>query len=250
MINFLSQIKIYDIFDILIISCIIYYIILLIKGTKTIQILKGIFFLFIITFLSQLFHLNTLNWILEKIFAIGIISLVIIFQPELRNLLRKLGTEQILPFSTLHSMQINQILEAVNYLAENKIGSLIVLEKTTPLGVYAKSGCEIDGIIDKRLLISIFYPNNLLHDGAVIIRQNRIASAGCILPINPSSEKDYLGTRHLSAINLSEETDAIVIVTSEETGRISLAQEGKIYEGITIEELRKKIEIAFPQTKE
>lgn len=243
--NFFSRIRVYDIFDIAIISILVYYVILFLKGTKAIQLLKGIFILFIVMFFAQIFHLNTVNFILEKVFTIGLIALVIIFQPELRNMLRKLGTEQLLPFSTIHPPEINQLLETVKYFSENTIGSIIAMERTTPLGNYVESGCKIDGIIDKRLLISIFAPNNPLHDGAVIIQHNRISAAGCILPVETQLVSSIWGTRHLSALKLSEETDALVIVTSEEKRKISLAQEGKIYEDIEVETLREKIEKTF-----
>ncbi len=243
--RYIQQITFSDIVDIIIISCLIYYLILFLRETKAIQLLKGILILFVITFFAQLFRLNTLNWILERVFAIGIIALVIIFQPELRNVLRKLGTEQLLPFSTLHLSQINQLLEAVKYFSENKIGSIIVLERTTPLGSYTESGTKIDSNIDKRLLMSIFNPASPLHDGAVIIQHNRISAAGCILPVEEVAERGFLGTRHISAVKLSEETDALVIVTSEETGKISIAEEGKLYEGVSLEELRRKIERNF-----
>ncbi|RKY31142.1 MAG: TIGR00159 family protein [Candidatus Omnitrophota bacterium] len=241
----IHQITFSDIVDIIIISCIIYYLIIFLLQTKGFQLLKGILILFIITFFAQFFHLTTLHWVLEKVFALGMIALVIIFQPELRNVLRKLGTEQLLPFSTLHLFQINQLIEAVKYFCENKIGSTIVLERTTPLGSYTESGVKIDSNIDKKLLISIFNPGSPLHDGAVIIRHNRISAAGCILPVEEVKERGFLGTRHISAIKLSEETDAIVIVTSEETGKISIAEGGNLYQDISIEELRKRIEKSF-----
>jgi len=243
--NFFSSIKVSDIFDIAIISAIVYYIILFIKETKTIQLLKGIFILFIVMLFAQILNLTTLNWLLEKIFALGILALVVIFQPELRNMLRKLGTEQILPFSSIHSKEMNELIEAVKYLSENKIGCLIAIEKKTPLTSYAETGSKIDAIIDRRLIMSIFYPDNPLHDGAVIIQNNRILAAGCILPVEPEKYGNYLGSRHLAALKLSEETDALVIVVSEETGEISLSEEGKLYQDISPEKLRRKIEESF-----
>ncbi len=235
--------------DICIVSVLIYYLIIFIRETKAVQLLKGILLLFLITFVAQAVHLRTLNWLLEKIFAIGMVALVVIFQPELRNVLRKLGTGRLFPFSTLHPPEVAELIEAVKVMAQQRTGSLIVLERTTRLGTYAETGCLLDSCIDRRTLITIFHPGSPLHDGAVIIHENRIAAAGCILPMDSRPKQNHWGTRHLSALKLSEETDALAIITSEETGRISLAVQGKIYENLSVPELKQKIEQAFQYQK-
>ncbi|HOL67915.1 MAG TPA: diadenylate cyclase, partial [bacterium] len=154
-----------DVCNIAIVSVLIYYLILFIRETKAIQLLKGIFILFLITLLAHTLHLTTLNWLLEKIFAIGILALVIIFQPELRNVLRKLGTGRLLPFPTLHPPEVTELLEAVRNLAERHCGSIIVLERATPLGTYVETGCPVDSVITRQVLTSIFNPGSPLHDG-------------------------------------------------------------------------------------
>jgi len=237
--------RIADVLDVVLVATIVYYAILLVRETRTIQLIRGMLVVLVVTFLAQVFRLGTLNWILEKVLALGVVALMVIFQPELRNLLRKLGTEQIMPFSTLQVPEIAQLLDAIRHFSEHRVGSIIALERTTPLGGYAESGRKIDGAVGRDLLAAIFFPGNPLHDGAVIIQHNRISAAGCILPMEPRPVGGLLGTRHLSAMKLSEETDALVVVTSEETGRISIAQEGKLNEGIGLDELRGRLERLF-----
>lgn len=243
--SILGNLRWTDAVDMLLVSVVLYYSILLIRETKAIQLLKGILVLFVITFLSQLLHLTVLNWLLERVFALGIVAVVILFQPELRRALRKLGTDQILPFPSIRRTDVGEILEAVRLLAESRIGSIIALARTTPLGSYAESGSRIDAAVERRLLMSLFYPGSPLHDGAVLVERDRILAAGCILPVQAQPDAGHLGTRHLAGLRLSEETDALVLVTSEETGKISLALEGRLYEGIGIQDARQRIESMF-----
>lgn len=234
-----------DIVDIILVSILIYYAIVFIRETKAIQLLKGILVLFLLTLVAYTFHLTTLNWLLEKVFAIGMVALVVIFQPELRNVLRKLGTGRFLPISPLRAGEITELLEAIRSLSEHHLGSIIALERTTRLGTYVETGCPLDCIIDRRVVMAIFNPASPLHDGAVIIQDGRLAAASCILPLDDRPKQNCWGTRHLSALKLSEETDALVIVTSEETGKISFAVEGRMYENLSLSELRTKIEQGF-----
>ncbi|OMF22089.1 TIGR00159 family protein [Paenibacillus sp. FSL H8-0548] len=236
-----------DIIDIGIVSYIIYKIILLVRGTRAVQLLKGIFILVAVWALSTWFNLYTLKWLMNQMFTFGIVSVLIIFQPELRRVLEQLGRGKL--FARSYSLdrdivneQIDGVIKAVRFMAERKIGALIVFERTTGLTELIESGIRMESRITSELLINIFTPNTPLHDGAVIIRSNQIMAAGCYLPLseNPFISKE-LGTRHRAAIGVSEVTDAISVTVSEETGQISLSLGGMIVRDINEESLISKL---------
>jgi len=236
-----------EIIDILIVSYVIYKLILLLRGTRAIQLLKGIFVVVLTWALSFLFHLNTLQWLMNQMFTYGVMALIIIFQPELRRALEQLGRGKLFSRSTIdEDVQVNrrigEIVKTVNTLSRRKIGALVVFERETGLSDYVESGIPIGAEISSELLINIFIPNTPLHDGAVIIRQNQLMAAGCYLPLseNPFISKE-LGTRHRAAIGMSEVSDAISVVVSEETGQISLAINGQIVRDIKEESLISKL---------
>ncbi|WP_139990773.1 diadenylate cyclase CdaA [Paenibacillus paridis] len=236
-----------DIIDVGIVSYIIYKMILLVRGTRAVQLLKGIFILVAVWALSTWFNLYTLKWLMNQMFTFGIVSVLIIFQPELRRVLEQLGRGKL--FARSYSLdrdvvneQIDGVIKAVRFMAERKIGALIVFERTTGLSELIESGIRMESRITSELLINIFTPNTPLHDGAVIIRSNQIMAAGCYLPLseNPFISKE-LGTRHRAAIGVSEVTDAISVTVSEETGQVSLSLGGMIVRDINEESLISKL---------
>ncbi|WP_223070417.1 diadenylate cyclase CdaA [Paenibacillus caui] len=235
-----------DIIDVLAVTYIIYHLILVVRGTRAIQLLKGIFVLVIIWALSTWFNLYTLKWLMNQMFTFGVLAVFIIFQPELRRGLEQLGRGKLFSRNAADeeefSRAISHIIKAVNYLSRRKIGALIVFERETGLNEYVESGISMQSVISSELLINIFIPNTPLHDGAVIIQGTRITAAACYLPLseNPFISKE-LGTRHRAAIGISEVGDALAIVVSEETGQISLAMDGQVVRDINEESLISKL---------
>ncbi|WP_166246153.1 diadenylate cyclase CdaA [Paenibacillus turpanensis] len=253
--NWQSFIK--DVVDIAIVSYIIYKLIILVRGTRAVQLVRGIVVLLAVWALSYYFNLNTLKWLMNQTFTFGLVGVLIIFQPELRRALEQLGRGKLFARNSHEEYQevnarLSSIIKAVNYLAKRKIGALIVFERDTGLGDYMETGIPLESKITSELIINIFIPNTPLHDGAVIIRRNLIMAAGCYLPLseNPFISKE-LGTRHRAAIGMSEASDAICVVVSEETGQVSLVLNGQIVRDIKEESLISKLfEELKPQPKE
>jgi len=223
-----------DVLDIFLVSIIVYYLLKFLLGTRGWQILLGLLFLLILWLIAKILNLTTLSWIFDNIWAIGFFLIIVIFQPELRRALAKLGEGG--PFSSFFLSRkkiIDEVIRASTFLAERKIGALIVFERNIALENYTEGCVKIDSDISLELIISIFIPQTPLHDGAIIIKDQKIASARCFLPltINPYIDKN-IGTRHRAALGISEETDAVAIVVSEERGEISLAVEGKLHRNL------------------
>ncbi|MFD0961064.1 diadenylate cyclase CdaA [Paenibacillus chungangensis] len=236
-----------DIIDVGIVSFIIYKMILLVRGTRAVQLLKGIFVLVATWGISTWFNLYTLKWVMNQMFTFGIVTILIIFQPELRRVLEQLGRGNLFSRSsslerTVISESIEEVIRAVQYMAQRKCGALIVFERQTGVSELIESGTSMESRISSELLINIFTPNSPLHDGAVIIRGSQIMAAGCYLPLseNPFISKE-LGTRHRAAIGVSEVSDALSIVISEETGQVSLSLNGMIVRDINEESLISKL---------
>lgn len=236
------------IIDILLVSYVIYKLIMLLRGTRAIQLLKGIMVIVAAWLLSTFLELRTLQFLMSQAFTYGVLAIIIIFQPELRRALEQLGRGRL--FSRTHAFAddqavtqlVTEINKAAQYMAKRRIGGLIVIERNTGLSDYIETGTEISGKVSSELLINIFIPNTPLHDGAVIIRKNSVMAAGCYLPLseNPSIDKD-LGTRHRAAIGMSEVSDAVSVVISEETGAISLAVNGELYRDLKEEVLKEHL---------
>jgi len=242
-----------DIIDIFIVSFVIYQLLLWFKGTRALQLVKGAFLVLGIYLFSNFLGLQTINWLLQKLTTIILIVLIIVFQPELRRMLERLGRGKLMSklfFTGNHGTgTIQVIMRAVEQLSEQKYGSIIVLERESGLEEYIESGVSIDGKLTPELLVSIFNKHSLLHDGALIIQGNRIIAASCLLPLSDSRLIDTkLGTRHRAAIGLSEQADAVVIVTSEETGVISIAENGVLTRYLNKQNLEKKL-LAIYQDK-
>jgi diadenylate cyclase len=237
-----------DLIDIGIVAYVFYKIYMLIKETRAKQLVKGIVILLVVTQLSEWFQLHVMNWILINTMTVGLIALLIVFQPELRRALEYIGRTKLLSKSMqdLEYQQleniVDEMMESISSLSRQKIGALIVIEKDTGLSEIAESGTILDADISRGLLINIFMPNTPLHDGAIIIRNNKILAAACFLPLsdNPSLSKD-LGTRHRAGVGISEKSDAFVIMVSEETGAISVAQHGKLSRFLDTKTLKTRI---------
>jgi diadenylate cyclase len=210
-----------------------YRILAFFEGTRAFQVLKGVIILVVAFLIAQRFELNTLEWLLTKFFAISIVGVLIIFQPELRRGLARLGQQHLFTLTLKKEEMeelIREICQAVEVLSRRKNGAIIALERTNILRTYAESGIRIDSRVSSELIRSIFMPLGPLHDGGIIIQGERIVAAVCVFPLseNPNFSKT-LGTRHRAAVGLTEQTDAICIVVSEETGKISLAVDGKLF---------------------
>ncbi|MCD6413079.1 MAG: diadenylate cyclase CdaA [Elusimicrobia bacterium] len=240
-----------NIVDIAATAVLIYLIFTLLKETRAIPILKGIFILLGLTIASRLLKLGTLSWILSGAWVIGVIAVVIVFQPELRFLLAKLGSGKVAGFLfRIKPDWIEAIIETLKEAREKSWGALIVIQLNIGLKNYIETGVKIEGAVSSEILISIFNPTSPLHDGAVIIKGDKILAAGCILPLTMEEiASRILGTRHRAAIGISEVSDAWAIVLSEETSSISLARGGKLARNISVEELRKEL-IALYREKE
>ncbi|WP_029521167.1 diadenylate cyclase CdaA [Persephonella sp. IF05-L8] len=243
LIGLIKSIRINDIIDILIVATIIYYLLKFIIGTRGWQILIGLFILLSIWLVAKILHLPTIEWIFDNLWSIGIFILIVVFQPEIRRGLAKLGERGLFRYSLLSKKKaIDEIIRAATFLAERKIGALIVFERNIDLENYTEGCVKLNAEISLELLISIFIPQTPLHDGAVIIRDQEIVSARCFLPltINPNIPQN-IGTRHRAGIGISEETDAVALIVSEERGEISLAIDGKLFRDLDPLTLRKKL---------
>ncbi len=232
-----------DILDILIVSTIIYYLLKFLIGTRGWQILIGIFFILSVWLLARILELRTVEWIFDNLWSVGIFLIIVLFQPELRRGLAKLGETGIFRSLFLSRKKaVDEVIRAATFLAERKIGALIVFERNIDLDNYTEGCVKINGDISIELLISIFIPQTPLHDGAVIIRDQKIAMARCFLPltINPNIPQN-IGTRHRAGIGISEETDAVALIVSEERGEISLAVDGKLYRNLDSLSLKEKL---------
>ena len=229
-----------DLLDILLVSFFIYLIIRFLRITKGFQILKGLVFVSFFWVIAQILDLRTLSWIFEKFWTLGLFSLVVIFQPEIRKALSKIGQKaQVSAIKLSEERVVERIVRACSFLSERQIGALIVIERGQNIDGLVEGCVYIDSAVSVELLITIFDPLTPLHDGAVVIRKDRIVYASCILPLSKSQElpKKY-GTRHRAALGISEESDAIAVVVSEETGEISVAIDGKLNRNLEPETLK------------
>ena len=218
-----------NILDILILTYVFYRILLVIKGTRTIQVVIGLIVLVAVTIIARdVLHLETLSWIMGKFWLAAVVILAVVFQSEIRYALAKIGSKLFLFGTKIKSNFISEIVEAATEMSKIRMGALIVIEKDMGLKNYTETGIKLDAKVTHELLLSIFNTKAPIHDGAVIIKDEKIDSAGCVLPISTEIEVKHLGTRHRAGIGLSAVTDAIVVVVSEETGNISICVDGKI----------------------
>ncbi len=229
-----------DLFDILAVALFIYGIIYFLVVTRGLQILQGLMLIGLFWLLAEVLQFNTLSWIFEKLWTVGLFSIVVIFQPEIRKALARISEQtKMLRIFTSEEMLIDKIVRACRFMSDRQIGALIVIERNTSLDNIVEGCVNIDAQVTVELLITIFYPMTPLHDGAVVIRNDRVIYASCVLPLSRHVElpKKY-GTRHRAAIGITEESDAIAIVVSEETGEISVAKDGNLERNLDPEILR------------
>ncbi|WP_066499343.1 diadenylate cyclase CdaA [Abyssisolibacter fermentans] len=243
--DMMLNIGVRDIIDIFLVAFAIYKMYILIKETRAEQLLKGIFVILLLTNVSKWLELYTTNWILEKAMTVGVIAILIVFQPELRRALEYIGRTKFLSKSFIEIKReeeeqvIDEIIEAVASLSRQKIGALIILERETGLNEVVETGTKIEGNVSSSLLINIFIPNTPLHDGAVILKEDIIKAAACLLPLSENMHLNKeLGTRHRAAIGISEMSDCVAIVVSEETGGISVAERGRLRRYLDVKSLK------------
>lgn len=253
-------ITIVDIVEILIISFLFYHILLWIKSTRAWNLFKGIMVILSFVLLAALFQMSTILWIAENTLNVGLLALVIIFQPELRKALENLGDKNILTSlfganktegKKFSDHTIDELIKAVYAMGKVKTGALIVLEDEILLNDFIRTGIDVDALVSSQLLINIFEKNTPLHDGAIILRGDRVVSATCYLPLSDSlSLSKDLGTRHRAAIGVSEVSDSLTIIVSEETGSVSIALRGQIYRNVEADFLREKLQFMQNRSKE
>jgi len=238
-----------DVVDIIIVSIILYNLFIIIKETRALQMLQGLIVILFLVVISRILDLYLLSWLLTGLTAIWIIAFIIVFQPELRRALVELGQNKLFKYIFKeHAQLYREIKEATEILCKKKIGALIVIEREINLKSFIETGIKLDSETSSELLISIFNPKSPLHDGAVIIREGRIAAAACVLPLSQKEEIDKkYGMRHRAAIGISEETDAVTIIVSEERKTISLAISGKITPDIDSETLLEILSLYAPK---
>lgn len=249
LIDMLPDINLINVVDILLVALLIYRLILQIRGTRAVQLIKGLIVLLVAATISSWLRLNTINWILDKVMAMVIVAIPVVFQPELRRALERLGRGKFFarPLYFLGEEAANrlagELVRAVSMMSKRKIGALIVMERETGIYDYMETGIKIDGVVSAEFLLNIFMPNTPLHDGAVIIRGDRAVAAGCFLPLseNPDLSKD-LGTRHRAGLGISEHSDALAIIVSEETGIVSVAREGRLTRNLDENALKELLE--------
>jgi diadenylate cyclase len=241
-----------DILDIALMSLILYRLLLIVKGTKAAQMLIGLGVLLLASLASRYLELYTIDWLVQSFWSQIVIAIIILFQPEIRRALAHMGEAQFLSnFTTAEELKsLEEIVRAAISLSNRKIGALIVIERDTSLKDFVEVGTLLDAKVSKEVLLSIFHPTSPIHDGAVIIKGNRIAAAGCFLPITLSSElSKSLGTRHRAGIGLTEETDAVALIVSEETGYVSMALDGRLETRIDMGTLRDMLTDIFTVKK-
>ena len=242
-----------DIAEILIIAFLIYHILVWVKNTRAWALFKGLVVIAAFILIAVFFEMNTILWIVTNLFSIAAIAIVVVLQPEMRKALEELGRKNlfssIMPFDSTKSgdgrfsdRTINEIVKASIEMGKVKTGALIVIQQDQTLNEYERTGIEVDGIVSSQLLINIFEHNTPLHDGAVIVRENRVTAATCYLPLSDNMElSKELGTRHRAGVGISEVTDSMTVIVSEETGKISIAYGGELERGLDAERLRERL---------
>ena len=248
-------VSLWDIIDILLVAVLIYYVINLIWNTSARRIAWAIVMLLAATLLTDLLNLHAVNYLLDRVLQLGFVALVIVFQPELRRLLERVGSRGTVknligltqgPAPTDSVEAIDQIVQACESMSNERVGALIVFERANSLEQIAATGTRVDAAVSQELIRNIFFPKAPLHDGAAIIRNFRVCAAGCILPLTKNNDiSSSLGTRHRAAIGMSEQSDALVIVVSEETGAISVAEKGNLRRNISDGDLREILSNSF-----
>lgn len=235
----------FDIIDVIVVAFLLYQFFKFVKGTKATPILIGLAVFFIVSFISRWLDLKAFSWIMRSILAVWVVAFVIVFQPEIRNVLARIGRQRTIKFflKVEEPPTIGEIIDAVKKMSEDKIGALILIQKSIGLKDIIDTGVRIDAQVNSSLLRTIFFPDTPLHDGACVIQGDTLVAAGCVLPLseNPDLGGRY-GLRHRAALGISEQSDALCIVVSEETGKISFASKSKLVTKVDIETLKRSLE--------
>jgi diadenylate cyclase len=232
-----------NIIDIAIVAFIFYWVYTFLTNTRAIQLLKGLIIIFFVAVLSSTLRLDTLDWLIKNFTSYIVIMVIILFQPELRRLITQFGQRNWLATdSEVDAFPLDELVNAIESMAEEKIGSLIVIERNTGLKSFIESGVMVNANLTEEMIRTIFFPLTPLHDGAIILQEGKISAAACYLPLSDSKQlKKHHGARHRAALGIAEETDALVLLTSEETGTISVMVNGKLYSRIKVSELKNMI---------
>ena len=243
----LASFRLRDAIDILVVAVVLYRVFVMFKETRAVQMLLGLGGLMVASFVARRFELFSTSWLLENFWSFWVLALIVLFQPELRRALAQLGQSRLFEGMVLgaraqQSHLLDDVVKAADALAGKRIGALLVLERSTGLRNYAELGVPLDALVSADLLVSLFLPYSPLHDGAVFIRGDRVAAAGCFLPLSRNTQLGRaMGTRHRAALGLAEETDAVVLVVSEETGRISLAVAARMETPLDRDSLQRRL---------
>lgn len=244
-----------DIVEIIIISFLVYHVLVWIKNTKAWSLMKGVIVILVFVLIAAIFSMTTILWIARNVFGVAVTAMVVVFQPELRKALEQLGRKNMLTSlfqfdntrvagELFSDKTISEIIRASFEMGKAKTGALIVIEQNDPLIDYERTGIILDSVVSSQLLINIFEHNTPLHDGAVVIRENRIVSATCYLPLSDNMElSKELGTRHRAGVGISEVTDSLTIIVSEEAGRVSVALGGELFRNVDSDFLRTKLQL-------
>lgn len=239
------------ILEILFIWVLLYSLIRFFQGTRAVQVLMGLLFLAILFNIAKVLELHTINWVLTKLFAVGVVAFLIIFQPELRRALARIGQNTLFGTFLKKGGTVDEVVQACEHLSRSKIGALIAIERDVGLQNYIESGLRLDAKVSAELLITLFFPNTPTHDGGVIIQGERVAACGSLFPLSQDPHLSRaLGTRHRAAVGLTEETDAVTVVVSEETGVISVSVYGKLTRELDGEGLRRVLTSLFRSPEE
>jgi diadenylate cyclase len=239
---YLSQLRWQDAADIILVAIIIYQVLLFLKGTQAIQVLAGMFLLFLIYLGAKRLELFTLEWLLDGVVKSFLLIVIILFQGDIRRVLSRVGRKALASADATEPLTVEEICDAAENLATQRIGALIVLERQIGLSNYLEGAVKLDAMVTKELLVSLFWPHSPTHDGAVIIQGDRVVAAGCLMPLSVTMEIDpTLGTRHRAAVGITEHSDALALVVSETFGQISLARGGKLLRNLSRLQLRQTL---------
>jgi diadenylate cyclase len=241
--QFLANFRWQDGLDIVLVAILIYQIFLMLRGSQAIQVLVGLFLLFLAYLGARHLELFTLEWLLDGVVRSLLLIVIILFQADIRRVLSRVGRKALAPHDTQEPSTTEEICEAIENLANHRIGGLIILERQTGLSEYLEGAVRLDSLITRELLVTLFWPHTPTHDGAVIVQGDRIIAAGCLMPLSKNPNLDpTLGTRHRAAVGITEHSDALALVVSETNGQISLARGGKIMQNLTLLQLRQALQ--------
>ncbi|MFA5111604.1 MAG: diadenylate cyclase CdaA [Desulfobaccales bacterium] len=239
---FLSNLRWQDGVDIILVAIIIYQVVLVLRGTQAVQVLAGLFLLFIAYLVARQLEFYTLEWLLDIIVKSFVLIVIILFQADIRRFLSRMGKKALAPGGIHPPLTTEEVCDAADTLASRHIGALIIMERYIGLSEFLEGAIRLDALVSKELLVSLFWPHNPTHDGAVILQGDRVVAAGCLLPLTRNPNLDpTLGTRHRAAVGITEQSDALALVISETSGQISLAQGGKLRRDLTRLQLRQAL---------